>query len=178
MTMDWIVTTGPTVEAALDIALDELSVTQEDIEFEVVKEPKNSLFGSRRNRAQVRARIRPVEPPAKREWRRPAKSDKRKKAKKQGQKPKTRPTKDTDRKRPETSGVNRNKKTAKSPRKENKTAANTVSHENGQASKAPNIRKRTITSTPEQTNVRSIDDRNDSPQPEPTKVRRTRKIDH
>ena len=100
MTMDWIVTTGPTVEAALDIALDELSVTQEDIEFEVVKEPKNSLFGSRRNRAQVRARIRPVEPPAKREWRRPAKSDKRKKAKKQGQNAKTRPTKDTDRKRP------------------------------------------------------------------------------
>ena len=33
--MDWIVTTGATVEAAVDTALDELSVTQEDIEFDM-----------------------------------------------------------------------------------------------------------------------------------------------
>ena len=50
--MDWIVTTGATVEAALDVALDELSVTQEDIEFEVVEKPKSSIFGFRRKQAQ------------------------------------------------------------------------------------------------------------------------------
>ena len=39
MTMDWIVTTGSTVDEALDLALDTLSVTHDDIEFEVLREP-------------------------------------------------------------------------------------------------------------------------------------------
>ena len=38
--MDWIVTTGETVEAALENALDELSVTADDVEYEVLQEPK------------------------------------------------------------------------------------------------------------------------------------------
>ena len=143
MTMDWIVTTGATVEAAVDTALDELSVTQEDIEFEVLRAPKNSLFGFRRNQAQVRARVRPMEPPAKREWRRPTKSDKRKKARKQT--------------RPATKGP---------------------SHENGQAREAASIRNRTINTSPQSSNTRSIDGQDESPQSEPPKVRRTRKINH
>ena len=43
--MDWIVTTGPSVADAVETALDELSVSREDVEFEVVAEPKMSIFG-------------------------------------------------------------------------------------------------------------------------------------
>ena len=35
--MDWIVTTGATVEEALENALDELSVTSDDVEYEILK---------------------------------------------------------------------------------------------------------------------------------------------
>ena len=80
MTMDWIVTTGSTVDEALDLALDTLSVTHDDIEFEVLKEPRKSVLGLRKSSAQVRARVRPIEPPAKREWRRPPKSEKQKRS--------------------------------------------------------------------------------------------------
>ena len=116
--MDWIVTTGATVEAALDVALDELSVSQEDIEFEVVKEPKNSLFGFRRKQAQVRVRVRPMEAPAKREWRRPGKADKRKKVRKQGQNSKTRPNQATDKKGQRPSGSSQKQKTSEPQRKD------------------------------------------------------------
>ena len=96
MTMDWIVTTGSTVDEALDLALDTLSVTHDDIEFEVLKEPRKSVLGLRKSPAQVRARVRPIEPPAKPEWRRPPKSEKQKrsaksKSKKTTKKPSTAP---------------------------------------------------------------------------------------
>ena len=32
--MDWIVTTGATIDTALESALDELSVTHDDVEYE------------------------------------------------------------------------------------------------------------------------------------------------
>ena len=178
MTMDWIVTTGTTVEAAVDTALDELSVTHEDIEFEVLRAPKSSLFGFRRNQAQVRARVRPMEPPAKREWRRPTKSDKRKKARKQSQNAKTRSTREGNKKRSQAAGNNQNKKTAKSGRKENRPATNGPSNKNGQAREASNIRKRTINTSPQPSNTRSINNQDKAPQTEPPKVRRTRKINH
>ena len=44
--MDWIVTTGETVEAALENALDELSVTADDVEYEVLQEPKRPCLDS------------------------------------------------------------------------------------------------------------------------------------
>ncbi|MBA51747.1 MAG: hypothetical protein CL456_06480 [Acidimicrobiaceae bacterium] len=178
MTMDWIVTTGSTVEAAVDTALDELSVTQEDIEFEILRNPKSSLFGFRRNQAQVRARVRPMEPPAKREWRRPTKSDKRKKVKKQSQNAKTRSTQEGNKKRPQAAGSNQNKKMGKGRRKEDRPATNGPSHKNSQAREASSIRKRTINVSPQSSNARSIDKQDEAPQPEPPKVRRTRKINH
>ena len=52
--MDWIVTTGETVEAALENALDELSVTADDVEYEVLQEPKKTLFGFRNTEAQIK----------------------------------------------------------------------------------------------------------------------------
>ena len=60
--MDWIVTTGATIDAALESALDELSVTHDDVEYEILKQPSFSLLRLRRHPAQVRTRVKPVEP--------------------------------------------------------------------------------------------------------------------
>ncbi|MFN8027518.1 MAG: Jag N-terminal domain-containing protein [Acidimicrobiia bacterium] len=38
-------TTGRTIDAALDAALDELGVDEADVEFEVLQEPKSGVLG-------------------------------------------------------------------------------------------------------------------------------------
>lgn len=59
--MEWVETTGPTVEAALDAALDELGVDEDEVEFEVIQEPKSGLFGRiGGNPARIRARVKPI----------------------------------------------------------------------------------------------------------------------
>ena len=60
--MEWVETTGKTVEEAKDAALDQLGVDEQDAEFEVVEEPKTGLFGRTRGEARVRARVRPTQP--------------------------------------------------------------------------------------------------------------------
>jgi spoIIIJ-associated protein len=63
--MEWVETTGRTVEEAKEAALDELGVDETDAEFEVVAEPGIGLFGRLRSEARVRARVRPTAPRAK-----------------------------------------------------------------------------------------------------------------
>jgi spoIIIJ-associated protein len=60
--MEWIVTTGKTVEEALDAALDELGVDEDDVEYEVIEEPRRGLFGrlGGGTAARIRARVKPV----------------------------------------------------------------------------------------------------------------------
>lgn len=59
--MEWVETTGKTVDEAKDKALDQLGVHIEDAEFEVLEEPKAGLFGRVRGEARVRARVRPAQ---------------------------------------------------------------------------------------------------------------------
>ena len=73
--MEWVETTGRTVEEAKERALDELGVDDQDAEFEVVEEPKAGLFGMVRLEARVRARVRPTQPRAKVERRRTRRGD-------------------------------------------------------------------------------------------------------
>jgi spoIIIJ-associated protein len=56
--MEWVETTGRTVEAALDVALDTLGVDDDEVEFEVLEEPRTGLLG--RRPARIRARVRPI----------------------------------------------------------------------------------------------------------------------
>lgn len=63
--MEWVETTGRTVEEAKEYALDQLGVDEADAEFEVLEEPKLGLFGRLRTEARVRARVRPQAPPPK-----------------------------------------------------------------------------------------------------------------
>jgi spoIIIJ-associated protein len=60
--MEWVETTGKTVEEAKDAALDQLGVDEQDAEFEVLEEPRAGLFGRTRGEARVRARIQPTVP--------------------------------------------------------------------------------------------------------------------
>jgi spoIIIJ-associated protein len=60
--MEWVETTGKTVEAAKESALDQLGVAEDDAEFEIVAEPRSGLFGFLRGEARVRARVRPTRP--------------------------------------------------------------------------------------------------------------------
>ena len=67
--MEWVETTGRTVEEAKDEALDRLGVDEQDAEFDVVEEPRPGLFGRMRGEARVRARVTPKAPPPKQERR-------------------------------------------------------------------------------------------------------------
>src|SRR5262245_34116844 len=59
--MEWVETTGRTVEAALDAALDELGVDEAEVEYEVIEQPRGGLFGRLGgSEARIRARVKPV----------------------------------------------------------------------------------------------------------------------
>jgi len=56
--MEWVETTGKTVADALDSALDQLGVDEDDVEYELLQEPKSGLLG--RREARIRARVKPI----------------------------------------------------------------------------------------------------------------------
>jgi spoIIIJ-associated protein len=70
--MQWVETTGRTIEDAKEAALDQLGIDESEAEFEILEEPKTGLFGRVRSEARVRARIVPKSPRPKQE-RRPRK---------------------------------------------------------------------------------------------------------
>jgi spoIIIJ-associated protein len=67
--MEWVETTGKTVEEATELALDQLGVAKDEADIEVLEEGKTGLFGRVRLEARVRARVRPATPRAKEERR-------------------------------------------------------------------------------------------------------------
>ena len=69
--MEWVESTGKSIDEAKDVALDRLGVHEDDAEFEIVAEAKVGLFGRVKEEARVRARVRPATPRAKEERRRP-----------------------------------------------------------------------------------------------------------
>ena len=60
--MEWVETTGRTVEEATEAALDQLGVDETDAELVILAEPRAGLFGRMRGEARVRARVRPTSP--------------------------------------------------------------------------------------------------------------------
>jgi spoIIIJ-associated protein len=75
--VQWVETTGRTIEDAKEAALDQLGIDESDAEFEVLEEPKTGLFGRPRGEARIRARVVPKAPRPKQE-RRPRKGRPRK----------------------------------------------------------------------------------------------------
>ena len=64
--MDWVETTGKSIDEATDRALAHLGVHRDDAEIEILEEPKAGMFGRIRGEARVRARVRPAGPRPKR----------------------------------------------------------------------------------------------------------------
>lgn len=67
--MEWVEITARTVEEARELALDQLGIDEQDVEVEVVEEPRPGLFGRLRGQARIRARVRPTAPRPKTERR-------------------------------------------------------------------------------------------------------------
>lgn len=70
--MEWVETTGKTIDEAKEAALDELGVDATEAEFEIVEAPRPGLFGRLRGEARVRTRVRPAEVRPKNDRRRKA----------------------------------------------------------------------------------------------------------
>ncbi|MDQ3943738.1 MAG: Jag N-terminal domain-containing protein, partial [Actinomycetota bacterium] len=58
--MEWVEVTGRTIEEALDAALDQLGVDEEDIEYDVLEEPRRGFLGRLAGNARIRARVKPI----------------------------------------------------------------------------------------------------------------------
>ena len=58
--MDWIEVTAKSVAEAKELALDRLGVIEDELEYEVLDEPKGGLFGLGRADARIRARVKPL----------------------------------------------------------------------------------------------------------------------
>lgn len=67
--MDWVETTGRTLEEAKKLALEQLGVEEADAEFDIISEPRVGLFGRLKEEARVRARVQPRYPRSKGERR-------------------------------------------------------------------------------------------------------------
>jgi spoIIIJ-associated protein len=67
--VEWVETTGKTIDEAKDAALDRLGIDHDEAEFQVLEEPKAGLFGRVRGEARVRARVAPRVPRPKQERR-------------------------------------------------------------------------------------------------------------
>jgi spoIIIJ-associated protein len=58
--MDWIEVTARSVDDAKELALDRLGVVEDELEYEVMDEPRGGLFGLGRTDARIRARVKPM----------------------------------------------------------------------------------------------------------------------
>src|ERR671919_759347 len=58
--MEWVETTGRTIEGALDAALDQLGVDENDVEYEVLARPRGGILGRFGGEARIRARVKPI----------------------------------------------------------------------------------------------------------------------
>ena len=127
--MEWVETTGKTVDEAMDRALAHLGVHRDDAEVEVLEEPKAGLFGRVRGEARVRARVRPSGPRPKRSRRsggerndRPRSSAGRTERPRAEKKPEGEPRREKERSTARSSSNPRNQKSEKSPSKEDSMA--------------------------------------------------------
>ena len=57
--MQWVETRGPSIDVAVDRALDELGVDRSEAEIEILEDAKTGLFGRVKSEARVRVRVVP-----------------------------------------------------------------------------------------------------------------------
>ena len=84
--MEWIETTGTSIDEAKDLALDRLGVAEDELEIQVLTEPSSAMFGLKKTEARLRARVRPISPQIKTERNSKNSRDKNRKRSNQGRK--------------------------------------------------------------------------------------------
>lgn len=84
--MEWIETTGTSIDEAKDLALDRLGVAEDELEIQVLTEPSSAMFGLKKTEARLRARVRPISPQIKTERNNKNSRDKNRKRSNQGRK--------------------------------------------------------------------------------------------
>ena len=60
LTVEWIEVSARTLDDARELALDRLGVVADELEYEVIDEPRGGLFGIGRTEARIRARVKPL----------------------------------------------------------------------------------------------------------------------
>src|SRR5262245_10233200 len=58
--MEWIEVSAKSVDDAVELALDRLGVVADELEYEVLDEPRGGLFRLGRSQARIRARVKPL----------------------------------------------------------------------------------------------------------------------
>lgn len=125
--MEWVETTGKTVDEAMDRALAHLGVHRDDAEVEVLEEPKAGLFGRVRGEARVRARVRPSGPRPKRSRRSGERNDRprtteRSERPRAERRPEGEPRREKEKSAPRQVARSRSQESVKSPTKEDSMA--------------------------------------------------------
>ena len=140
--MEWVETTGKSVDEAMDRALAHLGVHRDDAEVEVLEEPKAGLFGRVRGEARVRARVRPSGPRPKRSRRSGGERNEgsrgsagRTERPRAEKKPEGEPRREKERSTTRSSPNPRNQKSEKSPSKEDTMAEGISLAEQGSIAK-------------------------------------------
>ncbi len=77
--MEWIEVSAESVKDAVDNALDELGIHKDEIEYEILSEPKKGVFGIGATPARIKARVKPVSREKPRDRNNRKKSDQRNK---------------------------------------------------------------------------------------------------
>lgn len=162
--MEWVETTGKTVDEAMDRALAHLGVHRDDAEVEVLEEPKSGLFGRVRGEARVRARVRPSGPRPKRSRRSGDRNDRPRTTSERSEKPRVvkRPEGESRREKDKSSSrqssASRNQQSEKSPTKEDSMAEGISLAEQGAIAKEFLIGLLTSMDIKAEVSVRELDE--------------------
>lgn len=144
--MDWVETTGKSIDEATERALAHLGVHRDDAEIEIIEEPKAGLFGRVRGEARVRARVRPSGPRPKRSRRSGGREDRPRSTTPRSEKPRApkntelspvrKEKEKSNASRPQTGGaVKTAQRSEKSPKKEDTMAEGISLAEQGSIAK-------------------------------------------
>jgi len=128
--VEWIETTGTSIDEAKDLALDRLGVAEDELEIQVLTEPSSAMFGLKKTEARLRARVRPISPQIKTERNNKNSRDKNRKRSNQGRKNTTNKTNG------EKSQKNNNQKNSKKTSEQLDDAKNSSKNKDNKSQKA------------------------------------------
>ena len=132
--MEWIETTGTSIDEAKDLALDRLGVAEDELEIQVLTEPSSAMFGLKKTEARLRARVRPISPQIKTERNSKNNRDKNRKRSNQGRKNTNNKTNS------EKSQKNSNQKNSKKTSEQLDDAKNSSKNKDNRSEKATKVK--------------------------------------